>query len=198
MRALMLKRLAVSAILIGCLWPIASAVARHDAVGARVSAPLDRRFRQSAPNDPVVGILVPSGNVARLEEAIGLARRYPDARVYLIGEEPTFPADILMRELGDRLVVETSSTTTHENAARAARLIAPRADDLYLLVTDRMHMPRAVGSFRREGFRVHPWPIVSGPPAYRLSTRAAFYEWAGLVYYRSLGRTSELFPTSAP
>jgi uncharacterized SAM-binding protein YcdF (DUF218 family) len=196
MRVFMLKRLAVVLALGACLWPVATFFSRHDPLGIFLSAPLDRRFNQVQPREGVSGILVPSGNSARIGEAIGLARLFPDARVYLIGGEDRFPADLLLRELGDRLVHERLSSTTHENATMAARLITPRAGSLYLLVTDRMHMPRAVGAFRRQGFRVHPWPIISGPASYRLSTRAALYEWTALTYYRLMGWTSALLPAA--
>jgi uncharacterized SAM-binding protein YcdF (DUF218 family)/lysophospholipase L1-like esterase len=67
-------------------------------------------------------------------------------------------ADIMAgfaRELGvpaDRIVVEAQSRNTHENAAFSAPILRGLGAHRLLLVTDRMHMKRATGSFEHEGF----------------------------------------------
>lgn len=71
------------------------------------------------------------------------------------------------------------------------------------------HMPRAIGSFRRVGFDVEPYPVDwRTRPRLRLSlsgriggglasTDHAVREWLGLFAYRLTGRTSALLPRSA-
>ena len=68
-------------------------------------------------------------------------------------------------------------------------------------------MPRSVGIFRKLDWEVIPYSvdfktygkldlILAIPP--KLSSTSSvsnvLYEWIGLIYYRLLGRTSELFP----
>jgi uncharacterized SAM-binding protein YcdF (DUF218 family)/lysophospholipase L1-like esterase len=61
----------------------------------------------------------------------------------------------LARELGvpeDRIVVEGRSRNTHENASFSAPVLRGLGARRLLLVTDRLHMKRATGSFEHEGF----------------------------------------------
>ena len=58
----------------------------------------------------------------------------------------------LARELGvpaDRIVVESISTSTWENARRTAPLLRSKGVERILLVTDSLHMRRAEGCFRK-------------------------------------------------
>ena len=54
----------------------------------------------------------------------------------------------------DRVLLEDRSRTTWENAFFTARLMAERDLTSALLVTDRLHLPRARLTFRRAGLRV--------------------------------------------
>jgi uncharacterized SAM-binding protein YcdF (DUF218 family) len=154
----------------------------------------------------------------RLTEAAALARRIPDARVVLSGgsaallaTEPPEAATMsrLLEALGvakDRIVIESKSRDTYENAALTRRLINPAAGQRWLLITSGWHMPRAIGCFRKAGFPVEAWPV-----DYRTSGRFELWpngsvpdglrrmdfivrEYAGLVMYYLAGRTSALLP----
>jgi hypothetical protein len=71
-------------------------------------------------------------------------------------------------------------------------------------------MPRAVGCFRKAGFTVLPYPVdyvtagkVTPNDDLQLSRELrrldlAAHEWIGLVGYRVLGWTDELFPGPEP
>ncbi len=80
--------------------------------------------------------------------------------------------------------------------------------EAWLLVTSAHHMPRSVAVFKAAG-----WPVTAYPVDYR-TRRASRYlrfsllarlelleiglhEWIGLVAYRLLGWTDELFPAPA-
>ena len=67
-------------------------------------------------------------------------------------------------------------------------------------------MPRAIGCFRKVGFAVEAYPVdwrtkgwadlkflgtISGS---LINVDIAAHEWLGLVAYRVVGRTNELFP----
>ena len=107
----------------------------------------------------------------------------------------------------DRVIVERESRATLENAAFAKQLVKPKAGELWLLVTSAMHMPRAVGIFRKAGFAVDAYPVdylTTGAKELWTLPRAlmggigitdlAAHEWLGLLAYRFTGRISELFP----
>lgn len=197
---------------------------------------LEERFpRQSLP-ERVDGIVVLGGSfdtvIARTRDepelneaadrvtaALGLARRFPEARIVFTGGSAgvfaediaeSIPARRLMLDLGlepERLLLEERSRNTFENAVYTRELVTPRAGETWLLVTSAYHMPRAVGCFRTAGFDVVPYPVDFRTPAglavYRPSSATirnvekvhfAIREWIGLVAYRASGRTDALFP----
>jgi uncharacterized SAM-binding protein YcdF (DUF218 family) len=94
-----------------------------------------------------------------------------------------------------RVLVETRSNNTYENALYSAEMIKPKQSERWLLVTGASHMPRAIGSFRRAGLEVEPWPVYdltdSGSPVINV----ALHEWLGLFAYWAFGRTSALLPS---
>ena len=53
---------------------------------------------------------------------------------------------------------EERSRTTWENAVGTARLLQPSKLTTIVLVTHAWHLPRALWSFERAGFRALPWP----------------------------------------
>jgi uncharacterized SAM-binding protein YcdF (DUF218 family) len=63
---------------------------------------------------------------------------------------------------------EDRSRDTAENAERSAQLLQPAGVRRIALVTDAVHMPRAVAEFRRAGFAVLPAP--TGLPASQTNT----------------------------
>jgi len=167
----------------------------------------------------------------RVTETAALARRFPAARVVISGGDPSIvPASLpgaipgavpeamseaaatrdLLVELGvpvERIELEGRSRNTEENAVFSLAAAQPKPGETWLLVTSAMHMPRAVGCFRRAGWAdITPYPV-----DYRTSTTIgtglgllladdlvlvnfATKEWLGLVAYYALGRTDALFP----
>jgi len=106
----------------------------------------------------------------------------------------------------ERVMLESRSRNTEENAVFSKELVQPKPGERWLLVTSAQHMPRAVGCFRRVGFAVEAYPVawhtgkrVGLSPADVVShglgqLDSAVHEWLGLVVYRLTGRTSELLP----
>jgi uncharacterized SAM-binding protein YcdF (DUF218 family) len=158
----------------------------------------------------------------RLSEAAALAHRYPGAMLVfsggVAGAEPTTEASIIKSffiGLGveeSRIVLESRSLSTAENAAFTRELIMPQPGQRWLLVTSAWHMPRAVGAFRRAGFPVIPYPVGYATPGGSLDYTAiqsvtapslvradvALHEWLGLIAYWLAGRTDALFPEPEP
>jgi uncharacterized SAM-binding protein YcdF (DUF218 family) len=75
------------------------------------------------------------------------------------------------------------------------------------VLTSASHMPRAIAVFRKVGFPVEPWPVdyrtADSDDALRLfdapseglkRLEMAVHEWIGLITYRLMGRSDELFP----
>ncbi|HYZ31813.1 MAG TPA: YdcF family protein [Crenalkalicoccus sp.] len=201
-----------------------------------LALPLEDRFpRPDPPPAAVTGVVVLGGAVdqllteargipalngaaERMTEGVILARRYPEARLVFTGGQGTLlpgeqsEADVaraLWTAMGvppDRMAFENQSRNTWENAVLTRELVQPRRNQVWLLVTSAMHMPRAVGVFREAGFPVVPWPVnyttghsvrlwYDAPFPTRLNQfEAALREWVGLLAYRLLGRTDALFP----
>ena len=163
--------------------------------------------------------LVAVGEAApRLDAARILAERYPGARIVLSGggsnsldnsRTEAGSSAVLLIRLGiasERLVLERRSANTYENAVYSKALAAPRPGEVWLLVTSAVHMPRAVGVFRAQGWAVVPYPVdyqtegkyLTDPQATLAdefeALDLAVREWTGLLAYRLLGRTETLFP----
>ncbi|MBZ0162381.1 MAG: YdcF family protein [Notoacmeibacter sp.] len=205
--------------------------------GQLLLQPLEDRFsRPDPPPAAVTGIIVLGGgmegavNLARggyelqqggdrLVEAAILARRYPDARIVISGgsgalmtegEDDATSASRLFKALGvaeERLILESRSRNTAENAAYSRDLVAPKAGQTWLLVTSAFHMPRAIGLFRKAGFEIVPWPADYRTPGPRPFGRAmhspidsfndvttGLREWIGLFSYRATGLIDEILP----
>jgi uncharacterized SAM-binding protein YcdF (DUF218 family) len=160
---------------------------------------------------------VPALNDAgeRVTTVAGLARQYPNARILLSGgagdlhnsdaaTESAIAKDVLVAigVSADKIELEERSRTTCENAERTVAVAKPAAGETWLLVTSASHMPRAVACFRAVGFPVIPYPVdhrTRDPRAPSIAEGLgmldlAAHEWMGLVSYRALGRTAELFP----
>lgn len=205
-------------------------------VGQWAARPLEERFSPPAPlPERVEGVILLGGGLdplvsqsrdqptltesaERLTAIVYLARRYPAARIVLAGgsgsvlhpnvkEAPW--ARTFLEQMGvdvGRVQLDSESRNTFENAVFARRLAAPRPADRWLLVTSAIHMPRAVGCFRRIHWEVTPYPVdfrtVRGLSFWSgfdfaaglALLDAAAKEWVGLGAYYVLGRTAALFP----
>jgi uncharacterized SAM-binding protein YcdF (DUF218 family) len=169
------------------------------------------------------GMLSVGGDVERLIEGAALARRHPAAKLVFTGGNPSlfhndppesFFAVKLFEQLGvpaSRITPEDQSRNTDENAVFSKRLVNPKPGERWLLVTSAVHMPRAVGVFRKAGFPVEPYPVdwhtlpganIWFMPRYLLNGIGALdavsHELVGLFVYWITGRSSELFPGPLP
>lgn len=151
----------------------------------------------------------------RLIEAGALIRRFPGARVIFTGgngPQGMTEADVARRVFAamgldtGAIAFESQARNTVENARLALAIADPRPGEVWLLVTSAYHMPRSVGTFRAAGWNVLPYPV-----DYRLSREGsgllspgldgnlrdlstAMHEYVGLLAYRAMGRTEDLFP----
>jgi uncharacterized SAM-binding protein YcdF (DUF218 family) len=155
----------------------------------------------------------------RFLEGLRLATVYPAAKIVITGGlgdldqegEPEAVAGArfftAMGVAPERIVMESRSRNTAENAENTKALIEPGPNEIWLLVTSAFHMPRSAGLFRKAGFPVIPWPVdyrgtgaegfalTAHQPAENVTvTTLAIREWIGLVAYWLTGRIDELLP----
>lgn len=201
-----------------------------------IATPLERRFPLIGQlPDSVVGIVVLggafeqdltaawsqpqlNGYAERLTTFLALARKYPNLQLVFSGGAAAFDdqmlteADIARDLFGSlgidtaRVIFERRSRNTCENAIYTAQLVRPTKQQTWVLITSAMDMPRAVGAFRKAGFRILPYPVdYATNTTVALDLRAnvaqsldcldhAAHEWLGLVGYRLLGCTDSFFP----
>src|SRR5215467_13558577 len=205
-------------------------------VGDLLARPLENRFPQwDGRGGPPHGIVVLGGKIssglsrdhgepvivsdgARIVAMLKLARAYPEARIVysggdasLFGNQPaeaSFVAPLLdsFGVSSNRVMLESRSRNTAENAQFTKELARPNPGERWLLVTSAQHMPRAVGCFRKVGFPVEAYPVgwrvekqsdllepkILSERLARLDSAA--YEWIGLLAYWMTDRSSELLP----
>jgi uncharacterized SAM-binding protein YcdF (DUF218 family) len=166
------------------------------------------------------GALEVDASAERIIAMLELARRFPNAKIVFSGGSgnlirdsvPEAPiAGELLTRFGiapGRVVLESRSRTTDENADFTRGLIAPKPGERWLLVTSAFHMPRSVGVFRKAGFDVEAYPVDwrtggwedAAMPFNKASaglarSDVAIHEWTGLITYWLLGRSNQLFPS---
>ncbi len=204
-------------------------------LAAFVALPLENRFPHIDPPERVDGIIMlggavnppitadrgdPSVNDAaeRLLAFADLVRRNPDARAVFTGGSGRLLGQAMKEDVSTRaalaqagipegrVIYETLSRNTWENAVLSRDLVAPGPGERWVLVTSAMHMPRSVGIFRRVGWTVIPYPVDyrtrhDGRPYLSFETDRpltvlgdAVREWIGLAAYRLMDRTDGLFP----
>ena len=160
-----------------------------------------------------------NGGADRFVEALRLAQKFPDSSILVSGGDGSisgvYEGDAAASErffplfgVGrDRLIEETQSRTTFENAVNTKEFLASQGLSKCLLITSGFHMPRSVGIFRKLGIDIVPWPTdyrtdgqvrpgldFTQPNLNAQNMATAIREWYGLIGYYLAGRTSELYP----
>lgn len=148
-----------------------------------------------------------------------LAEQYPQAKLMYAGGTTrvyTHPhmrqADIAQKVLTIMLgpqrevLYERESRTTYENALNAAKIVGDKRKQSWILVTSAFHMPRALATFRQQGWNVTPMPTdymteAMFKPLWQvdfmrnLATLQTFLrEIIGMVGYYAGGKSDQLFP----
>ena len=203
--------------------------------GVWFALPLEKRFPANPPlPDRVDGVIALGGtervsqsaawkqpmlsDATPIVELLALSRQFPNARLVFSGglhprdasrpTEADVVHDFLLRMNIDdsRVIYEARSRNTFENVLFSRELVRPAAGERWILVTQAISMPRAVGVFRHAG-----WDVIPFPAGYLSNSRSgalqfrnllgelhvasiALHEWGGLLAYRFAGYTDELFP----
>jgi uncharacterized SAM-binding protein YcdF (DUF218 family) len=210
------------------------ALAGWSPIGPLLLMTLEDRFPRQEPPASTTGVVMLGGAVdihitrardseawndqaERITATAELAHRFPSARIILSGgsghtdgvSESSVAKEALV-SMGvpeGRLVLETRSRNTCENAIESIVTAQPKTGEVWLLVTSASHMPRAMACFRAANFSVTPYPVDyhtrGSEDLHRIQesvvdgladTDLAAHEWLGLITYRLAGMTKELFP----
>jgi len=206
-------------------------------ISSLILLPLENRFPPAPADMPApTGIIVLGGAIdpgvstarghtamtdsgERQLEAAALALRYPNAKLVFTGGPNPFlhgsgtEAQFAVSQWGslgipvDRVIAESASRNTYENAILTRNLVQPNPGERWLLVTSAFHMPRSMGIFRKAGFPVEAYPVdyrtegnlwrlrpmrevSDGLHRFDLAVR----EWVGLAGYYFTDKTDALFP----
>lgn len=151
----------------------------------------------------------------RYTAALELAERFPEARLLFTGGSGALrdlagaeipEADMAGQFFRDhgvapvRLLLESQSRNTAENARLSLALAAPAPGETWVLVTSAFHMPRAMRSFETAGWTgLVPWPVDYRTSAFKdgmgwnltrnlLVLNTAIREQVGQIAYRLSGR----------
>ncbi len=157
-------------------------------------------------------------SIERLTGAVPLMRKFPHAKVIFASgsgallNQTDREADYAKQFFSDlgldtsRMIFDRDSRNTFENAIATMKLGQPTGKQPWILVTSAYHMPRAVGTFRKAGLDVIPYPVDYRTVRSRIFrfSRGLFdsadrlsisiKEWGGLIAYDLMGRTSQLLP----
>ncbi len=171
-----------------------------------------------AKNSAYRGAPVLNQYAGRFTTFMELARRHPQAKlVFSGGAVSAMHNNVTEADIGrwffaaqgldvQRILFEDKSRNTHENVVFSKQIAQPKPGEHWVLVTSAAHMPRSVGLFRKNGWNVTPYPagyatmpFLEAPAGVDFGGRLerlddAVKEWAGLVAYYVLGRTSAIFP----
>lgn len=102
----------------------------------------------------------------------------------------------MMADLGERLGIprerirlETASRSTHQNATLSAPQLRKDSVNRVLIVTDRLHMRRAIGAFSQFGFSIEhvSVPVYEGHPDNVSMLTAGAREALAIGYYTLRG-----------
>lgn len=210
-----------------CLSTVVFVIIAITPVTRLMLSPLENRFaRPENVSGPIRGIIVLGGisnawisynrrsldvNASgdRLIETVALARRFPEAEIWLLGRHETKSIMRILAALGvprDRIKFENTSKNTYQNLALAKPVAKPGCREKWILVTSAWHMPRAIAVARSL-----EWPVIAFPTDYRtidgqargikvelaetlVLFNSAVKEWLGLLVYRLRGWTREIWP----
>ena len=148
----------------------------------------------------------------RLTTMVMLANAYPRALLVFTGgsgsmvQQGTTGAEVA-RQFGQsmglpkgRLMIESKSRNTLENAVLTKAMMQPKPDQRWLLVTSAFHMPRSLAVFCKAGWPMQPYAVDFraekgnllrfdwGFAGHLRNLNQAFKEWLGLAAYKLTGK----------
>lgn len=157
-------------------------------VGEWLLYPLESKYKANPKLEQVDGIIVLSGsidatrsamwqqtvvndNAERILASLALVQKYPNAKLVYTGGSGKLSnqkhkgADAalkLYKEHGlntTKMIFEREARNTSENVIFTKKLVNPKKNEKWLLITTGWHMPRSVGIFCKSDWAVIPYPV---------------------------------------
>ena len=156
--------------------------------------------------------VVLSEEADRILHFMALARRFPAAKLVFAGgigdllNQNLKGADVAKRLLSEqgidvsRVYFERNSRNTYESAMLSKRLIEPKPDETWVLITSAAHMYRSINAFCKLGWNLIPYPVdfETRRDIFRFQwdlqrslhlLSKGLHEWVGILAYRLSNRS---------
>ena len=157
-----------------------------------------------------------NGSVERLTESIQLMKKYSDTMIIFSGGSGLIYNQKLTHSEVARLffanfeiklknlIYEDKSRNTYENILFSKKIANPKINENWLIVTSAFHMPRALNIAEKLDWKFIPYAVdfrvmkkFSWKPTIKFLEnisifQTASHEWAGLVAYYWIGRSSKI------
>ncbi len=154
----------------------------------------------------------------RIHDFLILLHRYPHAKAVFTGgnasiankhQSEAYYAEQLFLDMGiakDRIIFENNARNTYENIIFTKKLLQPKPNENWIIISTAFHLPRTIGIFCQNNWSVIPYPadFHTNPnqllsPSLNLSAgfktlNYAVHEWLGLIAYYVAGKTPQLLP----
>lgn len=149
---------------------------------------------------------------------LSLAKKYPKAKLIFTGgtgsltKQEYKAADVaksLFAQQGfdiRKIIFERESRNTYENIIFSKKIIQPKKEENWVLITTSWHMPRSVGISCKTNWPVIPFPVdhsANKGNLFRIdfnlsgnlsNFKTGIKEWIGLFAYYLSGKTTSLLP----
>ena len=158
-----------------------------------------------------------NGSAERLVESVDIIRKHQNAKVIFSGgsgilNRPDLGhsdvAKFFYKKMGldtNRLIFENSSRNTYENILFSKKIIIPKKNEKWLLITSASHMKRAQLVAEKNNWNFIPYAVdFKNLKNFKFifnlnllsninSFQQGSHEWLGLISYYLMGRTSKIF-----
>lgn len=199
-------------------------------VGEWLLYPLESKFKVNPDLGKVDGIIVLSGAISpsrsftwkqiilnnsaeRIITSVVLSKKYPNAKLVFTGGSGSMidkqhkhadAAKLFYQEQGldiSKIIFESESRNTYENIILTKKLVNPKENEHWVVITTAWHMPRSIGIFCKANWKVTPYPVDFrskpdnlfrigwGFSGHLSNLTTGVKEWIGFVTYSLTGKS---------